>query len=67
MVPNQNITTLDNICLNWPGYSSCDRIGIRKLEGWEDIWLCQSCYDNIQEDEERVSQGNMVNQSEENK
>ena len=51
-----------NICLNWPGYSTCDRIGIRKLEGWEDIWLCQSCVEMVEQDEQRtedrVSQNN---------
>jgi hypothetical protein len=67
MGQKQNITTSNNICLNWPGYSSCDRIGTRKLEGSkefteppEDLWLCENCHKEYQLDEERISQSNQL-------
>jgi hypothetical protein len=52
--------TETNICLNWPGYSACDRIGIRKLPEYEDIWLCQSCIEMVEADEQRISQLNQI-------
>ena len=64
MARKQNITTSseNNICLNWPGYSTCDKIGTEKLPGYEDIWLCKSCVEMVEQDEQRtedrVSQNN---------
>lgn len=75
MAQNQNITendTQDNTktktCLWFNRYSDCTGIGTKEVPGYEDLWLCQTCYDKMEQDEQRtddrVSQSTMVNQIE---
>ena len=59
-----------NICINWPIYSDCDKIGTEPLGGYTDVYLCKTCHKRIIEDENRISQDPLLNQSkigEENK
>ena len=67
MAQKQNITennTKTKTCLWFNRYYDCTGIGIKPVEGYTDLWLCQTCYDRIEADENRISQ---LNNLEENK